>query len=107
MIAMKQTAPEEYSLFEDGTLAGVCRFTSEDDALVILGIIEKKKIPGFDTYDALLRAVANFTLPLGFSRAVCKNELMFERLAALRFIRIGETMVSTPEEVLRDLCKHV
>lgn len=106
MITMKQTAPEEFSLLEDGMPVGVCRFTSEGDDLVILGILEKKTIKGLDLYDALLRAVASFTAPLGFSRVVCKNPLMYERLAALRFLRDGEAMVSTPEEVLRDLCKH-
>ena len=106
MITMKQTAPEEFSLLEDGVPAGICRFTSEGDDLVIFGILEKKMIKGLDLYDALLRAVTSFTAPLGFSRVVCKNPLMFARLAALRFMREGETMVSTPEEVLRDLCKH-
>ncbi|HWQ51271.1 MAG TPA: hypothetical protein VN369_05635 [Terriglobales bacterium] len=106
MIELKQTAPEEFSLFEDGEAAGLCRFTSEDGALVILGILEKKQIPGLDIYDALLRAVVNFTLPLGFSKVICKNPLMFERLAALRFVPEGEAMVSTPEEVLRELCNH-
>jgi hypothetical protein len=106
MITMKQTAPEEFSLLEDGTPVGICRFTSEGNDLVILGILEKKAIKGLDIYDALLRAVANFTMPLGFSRVVSKNPLMFERLAALRFMREGEAMISTPEEVLRDLCKH-
>ncbi|HWQ50568.1 MAG TPA: hypothetical protein VN369_02090, partial [Terriglobales bacterium] len=105
---LKQTAPEEFSLFEDGEVAGLCRFTSEDGALVILDILEKKQIPGLDIYDALLRAVANFTLPLGFAKVLCKNPLMSRRLAALRFVRDKDdmAMVSTPEEVLREMCNH-
>ena len=105
MITMKQTAPEQFSILDNGNVVAYCHFTSDADRLIIKDIFENDQIDGLDAYDALLRAVASFTAPLNFSKVVCYNESMFDRLALLRFEAALDCMQSTPEEVLRHLCK--
>ncbi len=107
MINIKQTAPEEFSILLAGDTVATCSFTSVGDTLFILNIEEKMSIEGLDSYDALLRSVASFTKPLGLSKVACKKAEMHKRLEGLRFTVEDGVASSTPDEVLRHLCKNV
>ena len=104
MITMKLSSPQSYGLWDGDRLLAECAFSMEKDALLIERIDVFEPVEGLNAYDALLRAVVSFMEPFSPKSVRCRVPELFDELTALRFVRKGDAVESTPEEVMRHLC---
>ena len=104
MITMKLSSPQSYGLWDGDRLLAECAFSMEKDALLIERIDVFEPVVGLNAYDALLRAVVSFMEPFSPKSVRCRVPELFDELTALRFVRKGDAVESTPEEVMRHLC---